>query len=158
MARFFVDANTLVSGLLFEGNESLLLALARLEQEAADEGVRVHEEPRHGATSSLVESWIVAPLALTGGLAVPFLPRLPSRLVHKLPHPRPGQAALLDLPAEGVKQLVFLPEPADHDGLPEEGDLDVFAPLQPEGLPDPLRERELTGGADLADVRLHDRT
>ena len=30
MARFFVDANTLVSGLLFEGNESLLLDLARL--------------------------------------------------------------------------------------------------------------------------------
>ena len=58
MARFFVDANTLVSGLVFEGNESLLLDLARLAvcelvtNEYVREEVRdVLSRPRLGLSS-----------------------------------------------------------------------------------------------------------
>src|SRR3990170_2362596 len=91
-----------------------------------------------------------------GRLAVSPLPRLSSRLVDKLLQAGPGQAALLDLPADGVEQLVFFAKPPDHDGLPQEGDLHVLTPFQPEALPDLLREGELSGGRDLADVRFHD--
>jgi len=91
MARFFVDANTLVSGLVFEGNESLLLDLARLcvcelvTNEYVREEVRdVLSRPRLGLSGvepegamALLARWVTIERDPPPGLVVAARGRLP---------------------------------------------------------------------------------
>src|SRR3990172_9476262 len=94
--------------------------------------------------------------ASTNSFTVPLLPDRAPGLVHELAHARAGQAALLDLLADRLQNLVLLPQPADHHGPPEEGDLHVLASLQAQALPNLLRQGELSRGRDLADARFHE--